>query len=303
MLLEVSGICKNYGNNKVLDNVNLSLDFGEVYGLLGENGAGKSTLISIITGLLKPNNGKVLFKKNNISLNLKEYHNSIGLVPQDISLFEDLTGIDNLKFWSKCYKLSSDKINDRITYLSNELDINDVLNKKIKNLSGGYKRRFNIAAALLHSPKILILDEPTVGIDVLARNKILEFIKKLSLNGTSIIYTSHYIDEIEKIADNIGVLHKGRMIENITKKEITLLSETYSEVVLKFNFITDEYINTLKNIESVIDLKVDNNLIVLNTNNKFRINDVLSLELSNFIINIDVKKNTLETIYLKLTEK
>ncbi len=300
MILKTKDICKFYGQNKVLDNVSIALKKGTIHGLLGENGAGKSTLISILTGLISANSGTVYYMDNDIYDNLKNYKQSIGLVPQELSLFDDLKVIDNLQFWASCYKLDKKAANLKIAEVSSRLALNDVLNKKVLKLSGGYKRRLNLACTLLHSPKILVLDEPTVAIDVMARNIILDIVKELASEGVSVIYTSHYIDEIEKISDYVSILHKGKIIEQFTKEQLVVMAETYSKVEIIFDKSSADKIETLKNIATVSDIAVVDNKVILTTNNDFRINDILALGISNNIKDLTVMKNSLESKFINL---
>ncbi len=303
MLLKANNITHKYSDKIALNDISIFLEKGEVLGLLGENGAGKSTLISILSGLLKPSSGTVLFKDKSIDDDLKLFRRSIGLVPQEISLFENLTIRDNLTFWASCYGIGGREAEDIINELALKLLFTNELDKKVSTLSGGYQRRVNIAASIIHKPEIVILDEPTVGVDVHARNIILSMIKSMANSGTSVIYTSHYIDEIQRISDVVNIIKSGQLIAEFTKKELVQLSEIYDSVQIKFSDINDTVVQTLQAIPTVNEVILANEYITIKPNADFVINDVLSLDISEKILDIDVVKNTLEHKYVELTKK
>ncbi len=302
MILEAKNIIHRYGDITALDDVSLKLNKGEILGLLGENGAGKSTLISVLCGLLKASSGQIFFNGKEINQNIKSFRRQVGLVPQEISLFDNLTVRDNLYFWASSYGICRGSAEKRIEDIAKELEFLSGLDKVVSTLSGGYQRRINIAASIIHQPDIVILDEPTVGVDVHARNIILSMIKSMSSNGTSIIYTSHYIDEIQRISDTVNIIKKGKIISEFTKKELVKLSEIYDKVVLKLSKIDDDIIHTISGVSTVKHITIDGDIITIAPFENFVINDILGLDISDYIVDIDVVKNTLEHKYIELTK-
>jgi ABC-2 type transport system ATP-binding protein len=222
-MLRLIDVKKSYHKNKAVDGISFEVKKGEVFGLIGSNGAGKSTTISMIATLLKPDEGDILYQGVSLVKDPKIIRNNLGYVPQDIGLYPSLSGFDNFIFWGKAYHVPSDLLHKRINEVCNVIGFTkDILKQKVKTYSGGMKRRLNIGVALLHQPQIVIMDEPTVGIDIVTRNQILDAVKILRDNGTTVIYCGHYMEEVEKICDTICILEKGKKIAYGNKD--TLLS-------------------------------------------------------------------------------
>ena len=198
-MLKVENLYKNFGNIAAVDGISFEVKRGEVFGLLGPNGAGKSTTISIISTLLPPTEGEIFFEGESIFKNSKNLRQKLGIVPQDIALYPTLTGYENLRFWGNLYGLKGAELKERINEVADIIGLNERLKDKVKKYSGGMKRRLNIGAALLHKPDLLIMDEPTVGIDPQSRSHILDTVLKLSAQGMTIIYTTHYMEEAEEL--------------------------------------------------------------------------------------------------------
>jgi len=213
--IRVNSLKKKFKKITALDDVSLSVEEGELFGLLGVNGAGKTTLINILSGLCKKNEGKVHIFDFDIDKNLNEIKKIIDISPQETSVAPNLTVKENLKFFASIYDVKEDKIDSIISTFK----LNEVINQKAKTLSGGWQRRLSIAIALVSSPKILFLDEPTLGLDVLARRDLWKII--LSLKGKiTIILTSHYLEEIEALCDKVAILSKGKLLKIGTIEEI-----------------------------------------------------------------------------------
>ncbi|WP_124057604.1 ABC transporter ATP-binding protein [Vaginisenegalia massiliensis] len=221
--LKVTNISKAYGTQQVLQDVSFEIQKGERFGLIGPNGAGKSTLIDIITGLIKADQGQVVIDGQNIKGHLAQIRGKIGLVPQDIGLIENLTVYDNLYYFACLYGLSGQSLKDKIDQILQAMGLEDATKKKVKELSGGMKRRLNIGAALLHDPEFLILDEPTVGVDPQSRQRIFEFLKQLNESGTTILYISHYMEEVEALCHRIFLLDQGRQVAYGTQDQVKAL--------------------------------------------------------------------------------
>lgn len=217
-IIEVNDISKSYREIQALDRVSLSIYEGEIYGLLGVNGAGKTTLIKILTGLLMPDSGSAELSGFNLS-QMNEIHRIISISPQETAIAYNLTVKENLEFFQKLYETNDEGYLKEIIHA---FSLNEVLNRRAKTLSGGWQRRLSIAIGLITKPKILFLDEPTLGLDVLARRELWKIIKSLK-GKTTIILTSHYLEEIEALCDRIAVLFKGRVLAEGTIKEIKKL--------------------------------------------------------------------------------
>ncbi len=212
--LELKNITKKYGKKHAVKELSLLINKGDVLGILGENGAGKSTTMSMIATLSKPDEGDILIDGESIIKSPSKIRKCMGYVPQDIALYPMLTGYENLKFFGKLYHLNRKEIAEALEKVTAVIGLSsEVLNKKVGTYSGGMKRRVNIGAALMHDPEIVIMDEPTVGIDVNSRKQIIDTIIELNKMGKTIIYTGHYLDEIEHICNKICFLREGVLEE------------------------------------------------------------------------------------------
>jgi ABC-2 type transport system ATP-binding protein len=209
--IEVKDLVKKFGRQTVLDKLNFNIYKGEIFGMVGPNGAGKSTFISVLTSLLKPSSGDILINSYSVAKQSDKIKSSIGFVPQDIALYPMLSGIDNLKFWAGIYNLKGQIKKERIVEALEIVKLEDRAGNRVSEYSGGMKRRLNIAVALLHHPRILVMDEPTVGVDIQSRRYILEAVKNLKNEGRTVIFTSHYIDEMESLCDRIAIIDKGKI--------------------------------------------------------------------------------------------
>ena len=210
----IRDLVKNYNGNPepAIDGINIDIPSGEIFGLLGPNGAGKTTTINILCGLLTPDAGHVIIDGHYWSGNAAEVRQIIGVVPQEIALYEKLTAYENLQFIGAMYGIKGKVLKERIEESLSVFGLENFSRRQLRTYSGGMKRRLNLIAGILHRPRILFLDEPTVGVDVQSRSVILEFLKKLNHQGTTIIYTSHYMDEAEGLCTSIGILDAGKVI-------------------------------------------------------------------------------------------
>ncbi|WP_048600408.1 ABC transporter ATP-binding protein [Rubeoparvulum massiliense] len=218
--LEVEQVVKRFKQVEAVSGVNLTLKEGEILGLLGPNGAGKSTLISMISSLIRPDEGEIHFMGNSIFSNPQPLRKVLGVVPQDIALYPDLSGYENLQFFGKAYGLQGKVLKERVEEVLTMIGLQDKAKQRIDQYSGGMKRRVNIGAALLHHPKILIMDEPTVGIDPQSRNHILETVKQLNKEGLTILYTSHYMEEVEFLCERLYIMDHGKVIAEGMKEDL-----------------------------------------------------------------------------------
>lgn len=230
-IITIDGVCKNYKSKKALDNVSLTIKQGELFGLLGVNGAGKTTLIKILCGLTRKTSGTILINNFNLDRDIDKIKEIVDISPQETSVATNLTVKENLEFFANIYnKNNKDTINEIVDIFN----LNEVLNQRAKTLSGGYKRRLSIAIALISKPKILFLDEPTLGLDVFARRELWKIIKKLQKSIT-IILTSHYLEEIENLCDRVAILSKGKLLQIGTIEEIKQItnSENFEDAFIK----------------------------------------------------------------------
>jgi ABC-2 type transport system ATP-binding protein len=219
-VLVVEGLTRRFGGRTAVDDVSFRIGAGETYGLLGPNGAGKTTAISMIAGLLVPDRGTVAVAGRPVRPDDPAGKAATGLVPQDIALYPDLTARENLAFFGRLQGLRRAHLADRIATVLDVVGLTDRADERIEAYSGGMKRRANIAAGLLHEPELLILDEPTVGVDPQSRNAILESIEVLGGAGLSVLYTTHYMEEAERLCDRIGIIDEGRLVAEGTRTEL-----------------------------------------------------------------------------------
>jgi len=215
-MLEVKALKKSYGNLVAVDGVSLRADAGETVGLLGPNGAGKTTTVSIIAGLLRPDSGEVLIEGRPLSGDTDPLKRKIGLVPQDLALFDELSARDNLAFFGALYDLDGAKAKHAMAEALDLVGLGDRAKDHVREFSGGMKRRLNLAAALLHDPQILLLDEPTVGVDPQSRNAIFDNLETLKKRGKTLIYTTHYMEEAERLCDRMIIIDHGKVVANDT---------------------------------------------------------------------------------------
>lgn len=234
-MLQVLQVDKYYKKNKAVDGISFEVKAGEIFGLIGANGAGKSTTIAMMATMIKPDSGDILFEGTSIIKKPSVIRRHLGYVPQENALYTTLTGLDNLLFWGNAYHVPKEKLSLRIKEVSDMIGFDEgVLKQKVSTYSGGMKRRLNIGVALLHQPKLVILDEPTVGIDIVARNQILSAILKLKEMGITVIYCGHYMEEVEKICDRICMLHSGKVIDICNKDELLVSNEkTLEDIYLQ----------------------------------------------------------------------
>lgn len=210
-MINLENITKRFGTRTVVDNVSLSVRQGELFGLVGPNGAGKTTTINILIGALAPDHGKIAINGSGTP-NQPQVKRLLGVVPQTIALYETLTAAENLEFFGRLYGFSGKELKDRVDNALATVNLNERRSERVSKYSGGMKRRLNIAGALLHRPSLLIMDEPTVAVDPQSRNAIFDSIRKLKDDGCTILITSHYIEEIQKLCDRVGIMDEGKLV-------------------------------------------------------------------------------------------
>jgi len=219
-VLECEGLVKAFGDLIAVDDVGFHIAAGETYGLLGPNGAGKTTTIAMISGILEPDAGSVTVGSHQITTRSTEGKRDIGYVPQDIAIYPDLTARENLTFFGKLYGIPKARLRSRLEEVFEVIGLSDRADDRTGEYSGGMKRRLNIGIGLLHEPRLLILDEPTVGVDPQSRNAILESIELLGRSGTAVLYTTHYMEEAERLCDRVGIIDGGKIRAEGTRREL-----------------------------------------------------------------------------------
>jgi len=242
-ILETNNLVKKFGDFTAVNRVTFSIEEGEIFSLLGPNGAGKTTTISMLSGLLKPTSGDALicgFSITNESLKAREL---IGIVPQEIALYNALSARENLMFWGKMYGMGGSLLKDRVSEVLEQVGMTEKADKKVETYSGGMKRRVNIGVGLLHKPKLIFMDEPTVGIDPQSRRAILDAVKELNQSGMTVLYTTHYMEEAQELSDRVGIIDHGELIATGTQKELTTMVGEHD--LLRVNISEEQNVEVL----------------------------------------------------------
>jgi len=302
-IIEVKGIKKSFGKIEALKGVDFSVEKGEFFGLLGPNGAGKTTTINILSTVMQPDAGEVSINGFDLKNDPKKCKDSIGIVPQELALYDDLTALENLVFWGRLYGISKSKATDKSLKLLKLLELDERKNSRIKTFSGGMKRRINIAAAMIHDPQILLMDEPTVGVDPQSRNQIYGVLEGFIKNGMTIVYTTHYMDEVEKLCSRIAIIDYGQIIAGGTLDELRGIAGSSETIVIHFEKNTDSDISHLKS-EFGDRIEISDDKLIFNTGNSKNDLPVLLQKCAQHcrtITHIAIERASLETVFLKLT--
>jgi ABC-2 type transport system ATP-binding protein len=245
-IIQIKDTVKRYGSLLSVDHLNLDIREGEIFGLLGPNGAGKSTTINMLSGLLPIDKGDITVQGVSVTSDPLKVKGMLGLVPQDLAIYEELTAIENVTFFARLYGLKGKLLQERVKEALAFVGLSDRSKDKPGSFSGGMKRRLNIACAITHRPKVIIMDEPTVGIDPQSRNHILESVKELNRLGSTIIYTTHYMEEVEAIGTRVGIIDKGRLIACGTKAELVERVSDEEKLVIDADGLTEEALGELE---------------------------------------------------------
>jgi len=302
-MIQVQNLSKSFQSIKAVDNVNFTISKGEIFGLLGPNGAGKSTTLNIMSTLLKSDAGRILIEGEEIKPNSEACKRLIGVVPQEISLYDELSAYENLLFWGNLYGIPSKELKESIDETLELIGLLDRKKDLIKTYSGGMKRRINIAASLLHKPKILLMDEPTVGIDPQSRNRIFEVVETLNKQGMTIVYTTHYMEEVERLCNRIAIIDSGKIIAQGTQRELQELVQTKENIQLEFDFLSTDQVAKLSQLLPYKMIQKENQLIIESSIKELSSIITASNQLGLAINDIQLQKVNLETIFLSLTGK
>lgn len=262
-MIKVENLVKRYGSIVALDHLNLTINEGEIYGLLGPNGSGKTTAISCMLALLKYDKGHIEIFGQQINPDSYDIKKQIGIVPQNVAVFEELSVYENIDYFCGLYIRDKSKkkqlVNDAVEFTGLEKHTR----MRPKQLSGGLLRRLNIACGIAHKPRLIIMDEPTVAVDPQSRNKILEGIQQLNHSGSTVIYTSHYMEEVEQICTRVAIIDRGRCIASGTSEELKRIIKTVETITIENIFISSGQLSGIKDIQHVFDVVYRDNILVI----------------------------------------
>lgn len=302
--IEVTNLHKSFGETKAVQGVDFSVQQGEIYSLLGPNGAGKTTTISMLSCLLRPDEGDARIMGHSIREDPMGVKSVLGFVPQEIALYEDLTARENLTFWGKMYGLRGGNLKTRVDEVLDVIGLQDRAKERVGKYSGGMKRRVNIGVALLHKPQVIYMDEPTVGIDPQSRRNILDSVVDLKRQGMTVLYTTHYMEEAQELSDHIGIVDHGKMIANGTHEDLVKLVGEQTRIDLTLDMDASNVLDEWRALEGVSQVSAENGLVTVlagDSNEVLpRLFDVTN-RLSARITSVDIQEPNLETVFLHLT--
>ncbi len=302
--IEVQSLYKSFGNLQAVQGASFSAEEGEVLSLLGPNGAGKSTTISILSGLLEPTQGEAAILGHSLRSDAEAAKACLGVVPQEVALYPDLSARENLLFWGKMYGLRGAALNQRVNEVLDIIGLADRQKDRVGKYSGGMKRRVNIGAALLHKPAVIIMDEPTVGIDPQSRRHILDNVKELNRQGMTVLYTTHYMEEAAELSDHIAIMDQGKVIAYGTHTELIQLVGELTTIELALNMEGGQIVESWKRVEGVSHAKSEDGKVTVLVDDSNRVLPRL-FEAANAagvrITGIDIQEPNLEAVFMKLT--
>jgi len=303
-VLEIRGLTKKFGDFIAVDNMSLSIREGEIFGFLGSNGAGKSTTINMVSSLLRPTGGEIRILEKDIMKHSRFAKMNLGVVPQDLAIYEDMTAYENVSFFAGLYGLRGIELKERTEEALTFVGLGDKAKSFPKNFSGGMKRRLNIACAIAHKPKLIIMDEPTVGIDPQSRNYILTSVRKLNESGCTIIYTSHYMEEVEEICSRIAIVDHGKIIAEGTKEQLKSTVTDVKDIRIELKSSQGGESEGLKTIPGVRNVLQDEQVIRIQSDAAVdNLNRILKQLMDNGkeIRAVEEQEPNLETVFLTLT--
>ena len=305
-IVEVRALTKRFDELVAVNDVSFSIEEGEVFGLLGPNGAGKTTTISMVSCLIEPTSGTIVVNGHDSAREPGALKAALGVVPQEIALYPTLTAAENLRFWGSMYGLRGDALKSAVADALELAGLADRAKERVEKYSGGMKRRINIAAGILHKPRVLLMDEPTVGIDPQSRNHILETVKDLNAAGMTVLYTSHYMEEVEYLCDRIAIMDHGVIIAEGTLNELRDVVGGMDVVAVKVAGVTSEVLERVRAIEGVEGVEsVEDALEVLTRSSGSIMGRLVSTLESEgaYVTSVSVTEPNLESVFLHLTGK
>ncbi len=302
-MIRVDDLRKNYGQNKAVDGISFHAGTGEIFGLLGPNGAGKTTTISIISGLLEATSGTVMVNGQAMSPTASTVKKSMGVVPQETALYEELTARENLRFWGGLYDMSGARLRERVGEVLALIGLSDRADDAVKTYSGGMKRRLNLGLGLIHEPQVLLLDEPTVGVDPQARLSILDVIRAAARKGTTVLYTTHYMQEAEELCHRLAILDHGKILAEGTVDELKKMVGEGEIVTVRGNFTAQQMHRALEGHPHVRTVSLEDRQAVLavtgDGGSARLLQDLLGQALE--VDGVNVRPPSLEQVFIKLT--
>ena len=302
-MISVQGLSKRFGELRAVDRISFDVPQGELFGFLGPNGAGKTTTLSMISGLLRPDEGTVKVGEFNLWESPRQAKRLLGLVPQDIALYEEFNARENLLFWGGLYDVPRAELKRSMDEILARVGLADRAREPVRRFSGGMKRRLNLAIGLVHRPKVLLLDEPTVGIDPQARNNILDIIRDIARQGTTILFTTHHLDEAEHLCDRIAIMDRGQILQTGSVRELAHAIGDKEVITLRGAFSAQQIQQCLQH-EPVSIVSATDQLVTLSLTDEHYGLASLVERLGKAglpLADLSVQKPTLESVFLKLT--
>lgn len=302
-MIRVEKLYKSFGSLRAVDGISFEVSQGELFGFLGPNGAGKTTTLSMISGLLKPDQGRISIGDQDVWISPKSAKRLLGLVPQDVAIYEELTARENLMFWGSLYGLAKSVLKANMEQWLERVGLTDRANEAVSKYSGGMKRRLNLAIGLVHQPQVVLLDEPTVGIDPQARSNILEIIRQIAREGTTILFTTHHLEEAESLCDRIAIMDHGKILETGSVTELAAIAGDGDLVVLKGVFSLAQLKGALEGAAVTVISAADQTATLSLQPGRRGLADLIQ-RLSDHgipISDISTQKPSLESVFLKLT--
>ncbi|MFZ3150270.1 MAG: ATP-binding cassette domain-containing protein [Anaerolineaceae bacterium] len=305
-ILEVHNLVKKYDDFTAVNGISFTIEEGEIFSLLGPNGAGKTTTISVLSTLFTPTSGDATLCGHSITKEPMAVKRCIGVIPQELALYEDLTAMENLNFWGQMYGLSGRALSSRIDEVLEQIGLKDKAKQRIKTYSGGMKRRVNIGIGLLHKPKLLFMDEPTVGIDPQSRRAILDSVKELNRQGMTILYTTHYMEEAQELSNRVGIIDHGELIALGTQAELTRQVDELDTLVLHLGENEDpqplvDKLQTMAGVRSADATDHEISIITPSAEEMIAPAVTCANEIGYKIHSIDIREPNLEAVFLHLT--
>lgn len=304
--LRCTGLVRRFGERTAVDEVSFQIGHGETYGLLGPNGAGKTTTISMIAGILQPDAGTVEIDGRAVTATDHEAKRVLGFVPQQIALFDDLSARENLRFFGGLQGLRGAKLERRIAATLDLVGLADRAGDRISTFSGGMQRRANIAVGLLHEPRLLVLDEPTAGVDPQSRNQILESVERLSEAGMAVLYTTHYMEEAERLCDRVGIIDAGRLIAEGTRRQLVSTVGEHDHIILRGDGATEQLAEMARAMDGVVGVRASESELNVETLDAASVLGALVVAApvaSVTVTGVEVHEPNLEAVFLHLTGK